>query len=171
MNTTPIEIDHAAAQRLWQEYAQARPGAAAADPSFTVEHFGDSPELAEELLDAVVSGAKRATSALVREFTAEGDPLPRIGAHWIACDGRGTPRVVLRTTELRIGDFSSVDERFAADEGEGDRTIENWRDGHRRYFSRVGSAWPTPWTENDDIVFERFRVVWPPDLADADGIA
>lgn len=156
---------------MWNDYARAWPERAASDPELVVEHFGDTPRLADELLDAVVSGAKRATSALVREFTVVGDPLPRIGAHWIACDGRGMPRVVLRTTELRIGDFSSVDERFAADESEGDRTIENWRDGHRRYFSRISSAWPTAWTESDDIVFERFRVVWPPDLADADGTA
>ncbi|MFJ4038849.1 ASCH domain-containing protein [Microbacterium sp. NPDC090007] len=167
MTTSFIVIDHAAASRLWRDYARARPEAAASDSAFTVEHFGDTPELADELLHAVLGGRKRATSALVREFTVDGDPRPRIGMHVIVCDGRGTPRVILRTVELRIGDFGSVDDKFAADEGGRDRTLDGWRAGHRRYFTRVSSAWQTPWSESEDIVFERFRVVWPPALADA----
>ncbi|MDP9695562.1 UNVERIFIED_ORG: uncharacterized protein YhfF [Arthrobacter globiformis] len=51
------------------------------------------------------------------ELTA-GRRLFRIGSHWIACDGAGVPRVVLRTVELRLGPFT--DEAFARDEGEDD---------------------------------------------------
>lgn len=161
-----MPIDTAAAEQLWKQYETAHPDAARSASDYTVERFGDSDALAGELLALVVAGVKRATSSLVREFTAEGDPLPRIGGHWIVCDGAGTPRVVLRTTELRLGTFHSVEDSFAHAEGEGDRTRETWMNEHRRYWQRVCATLGAPWSEEDEVVFERFSVVFPPDLAD-----
>ena len=159
-------VDDTAASRMWADYESARPALADACPEYTVEHFGDSAELADELLDLVLSGGKRATAELVSEFAARGDSLPRIGSHWIACDGAGVPRIVIRTTELRIGDFTTADAAFAFDEAEGDRSLETWAEGHRRYWQRTCAARGAVWSESDEIVFERFHVVWPPELAD-----
>jgi uncharacterized protein YhfF len=119
-----------------------------------------------ELLGLVLAGTKRATAALVAEFTAAGDPLPRVGGHWIACDSAGLPRVVLRSTELRLGGFASADAAFARDEGEGDLSLEYWREGHLRYWKRVCAGLGLEWSEELEIVFERFAVVWPPEHAD-----
>ncbi|GGK56926.1 hypothetical protein GCM10011509_01650 [Ornithinimicrobium pekingense] len=151
---------------LWQEYAAAHPEAVAACPEHTVERFGDSEALADELLELVLAGGKRATSALVADFVAEGEQLPRVGSHWVACDGRGTPRVVLRSTELRIGTIDTADTAFARDEGEDDLTLESWRREHRRYWTRTCAARGESWTEDQEIVLERFTVVWPPEHAD-----
>lgn len=49
-----------------------RPEAVAACPDYTVEHFGDTRRLADELLAHVLSGRKRATSELVADFQASG---------------------------------------------------------------------------------------------------
>lgn len=155
-----------AAARMWHEYAATEPAGLPAAPEYTVESFGDSPALADELLALVLEGRKRATAGLVADFVHHGELLPRIGGHWVVCDGAGEPRVILRTVELRIGPFSSVDERFAFDEGEDDRTLASWRDGHRRYFTRVSAARGQVWSEDDEVSFERFRVVWPPEHAD-----
>lgn len=159
------DLDLAAAERMWAEYAAARPDLAHPDDEHPVERFGDSPALADELLELVVAGTKRATAALVSEFADEDEPLPRVGGHWIACDGTGAPRVVLRSTELRLARFDDVDAAFAHDEGEDDRTLASWRDAHRRYWTRSRAAW----SEDEEIVLERFTVVWPPELADQPG--
>ena len=164
--TSLPEVDRAAADAFWAEYSAAHPHAAAGAPDYTVEYFGDSPRLADELLRAVTHGPKRATAELVEEFVARADLLPRIGGHWIACDGSGSPAVILRTTELRIATFDQVDERFAYDEGEDDRTLASWRREHRRYWTRTCAARGAAWSEQDEIVCERFRVVWPLELAD-----
>ena len=74
-----------------------------------MECFGDSPELADELIAFVTDGPKRATAGSWPRMPPDGDPLPRIGAHWVACDGSVHPRVVLRTHELRVGPLDSVD--------------------------------------------------------------
>ncbi|MDR5699196.1 ASCH domain-containing protein [Agromyces aerolatus] len=161
--TPNAPIDETDGLRLWNEYRAARPDRAVDPEPPSIERFGDHAELTDELLGLVLDGTKTATASLVAEFALEGQPLPRIGSHWIACDSAGQPRVVLRSTELRIGPFTSVDERFAYDEGEDDRTLASWREGHRRYWTRVGDALGFEWTERHDIVFERFEVAWRAD--------
>ncbi|MCD4527382.1 ASCH domain-containing protein [Nocardioides sp. cx-173] len=165
MDTPPAAaVDIAAARAMWAAYAAAHPERVRACPEYTVEQFGDSRRLADELLAAVTDGPKRATSELVTEFRARGDDLPRVGSHWVACDGSGSPRVVLRSIELRIGTFDEVDERFAYDEGEDDRSLSSWQSEHRCYWQRACSARGAEWSEQDEIVLERFAIVWPPEL-------
>jgi uncharacterized protein YhfF len=151
-------------QRFWDE-VRARTGAPA-ESLTAVETFGDSPAMADELLALVLDGTKRATAALVEDFSASGTPLPRPGDHWIVLDGRRRPVAVLRTTEARTGLLHSVDDAFAHDEGEGDRTREDWLRGHRAYWKRQGERTGVPFDERtSQVVFERFAVVWPADRA------
>lgn len=165
-----VPVDRGAGLRMWAAYRAAHPGLAPEDEP-AVEAFGDSAELADELIALVVGGPKRATAGLVASFAHDGDPLPRAGSHWVACDGSGRPRAVLRSTELRLGPLHSVDEPFAWDEGEGDRTLASWLDGHRRYFARECERIGVPFSDDLEVCFERFRVVWPPEVADADPAA
>ena len=160
----PTEPDRHAAARMWAEYLEAHPEHRGDHPPS--ERFGDSPALADELLDLVLHGPKRATAGAVAEFMHEGEPLPRIGGHWIAHDGAGVPRVVLRSVGLRVGPVVSVDESFAWDEGEGDRTRESWLQEHRRYFQRTLPRIGVTYHDDIEVVFERFRVVWPTEFAD-----
>ncbi|WP_234661780.1 ASCH domain-containing protein [Agromyces marinus] len=151
---------------MWEAYRTAHPAEATDAEPPSVEVFGDHAALTDELLGLVLDGTKRATAGLVAEFAAEGQPLPRIGSHWIACDSTGRPRVVLRSTELRIGPFDSVDAAFAYDEGEGDRSLASWRENHRRYWQRVASALGIDWGVDQPVVFERFVVAWPDEVRD-----
>lgn len=142
--------------RLWREFVAAHPECAAEQPE--VEPFGDSREMADELARLVLDGTKRATASPVVEG------VPPSDAHWVLLDGRGEAVAVVKTTEIRLGRLDSVDVSFAWDEGEGDRTRDWWLDAHRGFFRRRHpevadvDAMPT--------VFERFRVVWPPEVAD-----
>jgi uncharacterized protein YhfF len=160
------DLDTAAAAAFWGEYVAAHPSLARPGDEYTVEAFGDSVELADSLLREVTHGAKRATAELVSAWADDNEPLPRIGGHWVACNGSGSPAVILRTTELRIATFNEVDAQFAFDEGEDDRTLESWRREHSTYWRRTSAAAGKEWSENDEIVLERFRVVWPPEFAD-----
>ncbi|WP_211262619.1 ASCH domain-containing protein [Nitriliruptor alkaliphilus] len=119
--------------------------------------FGDSTELADELLAFVERGTKRATAGSVAELLGSQEPFPEPGQCWGLLDGRGVGRYVMETSEVRIGRLASVDPAFAWDEGEYERTYEDWLEGHRRYFARQGVAEP----DELEVAFERFRVVWP----------
>jgi uncharacterized protein YhfF len=164
--TSIAPLDHASASAMWNDYAAAYPAAVRTCPDYTVEAFGDSAELADSLLREVLHGTKRATAELADAYLTDGDPLPRVGSHWVVCDGAGHPRIILRSMELRIGTFDTVDAAFAFDEGEDDRSLESWRREHRRYWERTCAARGTVFSEQDEIVLERFRVVWPTELAD-----
>lgn len=168
MESYPVRpADHDAGIRMWQEYRAAHSEAVTASPEYTIDHFGDTQRFADELLAHVLSGRKRATAELVADFIARGEQVPRIGSHWIACDENGTPSIIIRSFELRIGSFHSADAAFAFDEGEDDLSLGSWQREHRRYWLRVSAAQGRQWSENDEIVFERFKVVWPPRHADS----
>jgi uncharacterized protein YhfF len=104
---------------------------------------------------------------LVHDYGAGREPIPKPGDFVMMLDGEGRPRFIWRTTEVTIKPLSQVDEAFAWDEGEGDRTRDWWLDAHRRYFARQASR--EGFDIDDEIltVFERFEVVWPLDIADA----
>jgi uncharacterized protein YhfF len=159
-------LDLQAVDGMWRDYVNAHPTRAQLGDEHPAERFGDSPELADELIELVLHGPKRATAGLVADFSVAGEPLPRIGGHWIACDGSGAPRAVLRSVELRVGPIDTVDDAFAWDEGEGDRTRDDWLRGHLAYFRRQGERTGVPFDEHvEQVVFERFALVWPPDRA------
>ena len=133
---------------------------------YVVGSFGDSPEMATELADLVITGIKRATASLARDYGEGRDPLPRPGDFVLLLDGEGRPRFIWRTTEVTIKPLSQVDEAFAWDEGEGDRTRNWWLDAHRRYFGRQASREGFDLDDEILTVFERFEVVWPLNIVD-----
>ncbi|MEF2977646.1 ASCH domain-containing protein [Subtercola sp. YIM 133946] len=159
--------DRAAAAALWADYAAAHPDWAAAGPDYVVHFFGDHVDLADELVELVESGRKRATAELVSQYLVDGEPLPRVGAHLISCDGSGRPRVILRTHRIRLAPYSAADEAFAHAEGEDDGTLESWLREHERYFRRVLATRGETFSPELELTFEEFTVVWPPHLADA----
>lgn len=127
---------------------------------------GDSPALQTELAELIVEGRKRATAGLLRDFTEGGETLPAVGDLVIVLDGTGTPRCIWRTTEITVKPLNQVDDQFAWDEGEGDRSRDWWLEAHRAYFSREAAREGFVFTDDMDTVFERFTVIWPPEHAD-----
>ena len=90
-----------------------------------------------------------------KQFGQVSDPNVRNGsfASILAC-----PR------HVRLG--VNVDERFAWDEGEGERTREWWLSAHRRFFGRRAAAQGFHMHDEIETMFERFAIVWPPEIAD-----
>ena len=125
--------------------------------------FGDSVELADELIELVLHGPKRATAGSVAEYEAEGQALPRVGELSIVMDGSMRPRAVLETTDVSVGPLSSVDDQFAWDEGEGDRTKTSWLDAHHWFFKRSYDRMGLDFDDDIPVVFERFDLLYRED--------
>ena len=120
--------------------------------------FGDPslPELSTKLAHLVRDGPKRATAGLASDYDDE-EPMPEPGDLNVILDGDGSPVCVIRTTEVTVRRFGDVDEAFAWDEGEGDRTLTWWRAGHLRFFEKIGES-----VEDDTMMMlERFELLWP----------
>jgi uncharacterized protein YhfF len=151
--------DQSAVEAMWVSYV-AHSGYGG--PLVMAFAFGDSAEMADELALLVLHGPKRATASLVQEFGAEDAPLPRAGDRCVVLSGDGRPLAIVCTTEVRVGPLSSVDDRFAWDEGEGDRTRAWWLEAHTRFFTRQCAAMGLAFSDDTGVVFERFELVWPP---------
>ena len=60
----------------------------------------------------------------------------------------------------RVGPLSSVDDRFAWDEGEGDRIRGSWLADHERFFRRYLPTIGVEFSADLPTVFERFEVLY-----------
>ena len=150
--------DQCAVEQMWADYT-AHSGHTG--PRRSTYCFGDSAEMADGLGDLVVHGPKRATAGMLAAYDAEDEPLPRVGDHDVVTGGDGRALAVLRTTDVRVGPLSSVDDAFAWDEGEGDRTRRSWLEDHTAFFTRQCVALGVPFHDDLTVVFERFELVWP----------
>lgn len=153
-------IDTAQVAEFWSRFL----ATGAVDPATPVpselEPFGDSAELADELLEIVIHGPKRATASSVAGYELESEALPEPGLLTVATDGSGRARAVLRTTDVRVGPLSSVDDAFAWDEGEGDRTRATWLNDHHAYFRRYHASLGIEFDPDMPTIFERFEVLY-----------
>jgi len=122
--------------------------------------FGNSPEMADTLGWLVRDGTKTATCSMLWEYDMDGEPLPEVGELSIILDGADRPLCLIETVEIEIRPYNEVDERFAHDEGEGDRSLAYWRQAHWHFFSGVCSRLGRTPAENMPLVCERFRVVY-----------
>ena len=122
--------------------------------------------MADELAALVVHGPKRATTGLLAEDEAEGEAIAEVGQRHVILDGLERAVCVIQTTEVRICAYRDVDQAFAWDEGEGDRSLAFWRRAHDGFFGRSCARIGIAWHPGLEVVCERFRVVWPPAAAD-----
>ena len=123
--------------------------------------FGDSKEMKDELIKLVLQGIKLATTSLVKDLEIINEPTPIVGDYNILLDGDDKPRAVVRTMDTRLMKFRDVPAEHAWVEGEDDRTLETWMEGHIRYWTRVGKEQGFDFNEDMEVILERFDVIYP----------
>ena len=116
--------------------------------------FGDSPEMADELLALVLSGKKTATVSVI----LESDQKPNVGDLSLVLDGRGNPACVIKTVHLETVKFCDLTWDMVKLEGE-DETFEQWKAGNIRYWTRDAARRGYTFNDQTPITFERFEVV------------
>ena len=116
--------------------------------------------LRDKLVAAILSGAKTTTTALAAGYIDE--PLPVAGEVSAVVDSDGRRVAAIETTDVRVLRLADVDLRHALDEGEGDRTVAQWRAGHEQFWNspEVLAELGDDFTLDDDtqVVTERFRL-------------
>jgi uncharacterized protein YhfF len=124
-----------------------------------VFYFGDGPELAAKLAHLVVKGVKRGTTGWTDAAERDGSTIPHVGMVSIVTDGFGYPQCAVRTERVEHCRFGDIGAEQAWAEGEGDRTLEDWRAGHLAYFHREAAKLGLTFTEEAQVFFEHFRVL------------
>jgi uncharacterized protein YhfF len=127
---------------------------------YEIIDFGDSKELADELGRLVQTGIKTATSMLLWELEQGHEKFPFVGEIDIVTDGSGEPLSIIELIEVEERSFNTIDEAFAYDYGEGDRTLGWWRRAMWAYYERECQRWGREPNEAMPLICMRFRLLY-----------
>ena len=125
------------------------------------EGWGDGPDMADDLGALIAAGTKTATCSALAEWEHDGDDLPEAGMLTVVLNGSDEPLCIVETTEVNILPFDQVPADFAYDEGEGDRSLDYWRQAHQHFFERTFERIGGKFTRDVLLVCERFRLIYP----------
>ena len=117
--------------------------------------FGDDTDALARL---VKDGIKTATCSARCFYEMEGEPLPEVGGYSIILDSKDQAVCIIRTTRVYTVTFNRVSEEHAWKEGEGDRSLEYWRNTHRRFFAEELREEGLDFDEEMELVCEEFEV-------------
>lgn len=126
---------------------------------FQTWSFGDHPAQADELLNLVLTGQKRATSSLYELYRWTNIALPQVGTYSVILDGNQIPRCIIQTTKVDVMPYRQVTAEQARLEGEGDLSLEYWREQHWQFFTHEAKAAHHHFTADDLVVCERFKLI------------
>ena len=151
-------MTHPSVAAMWQRFRALNPEAPEEAP--LAYHFCDNQADAETCANLVVKGQKQATAASLAELDLAGYQVAQPGEYAVVTDFDGVARAVIRTTTVEIRRLGEVDAQFAWDEGEGDRSLEWWREAHLAYYRRVLADSPVPVDDDLMIACERFETLF-----------
>lgn len=94
----------------------------------------------DRLNQLILDGTKRATAGLLIDYEREHEPPEVEGETLALVDDHGAAIATVVVTRTATTRFVDVPWEFAAAEGEGDTSIEEWREGHRQFWTSVGET-------------------------------
>lgn len=144
---------------MWNEFLAANP--AYAGRYYASWYFCDTKECADEFADLVKKGIKRGTASLYYWYESGKEKLPLPGELSIVTDWEGEACCIILSRKITILPFCNVTEEMAAIEGEGDKSLQYWRNAHISFFSRDLKNTDMQFDENMLIVFEEFDKIYP----------
>jgi uncharacterized protein YhfF len=121
-----------------------------------VAEFGLAGELRDRLVIAILCGEKTSTTALYAEYEEDGESIAEPGARSLVVDSEGQGVAVIETIESRVVRIRELDLQFAIEEGEGFRSVAEWRAAHEDFWA---SYRDDPIDDDTLVVAERFRLV------------
>lgn len=147
-----------AVQKYWEAFCNAHPEFDRT-ALYQTWYFGLTREDARELAALVLEGKKTATASLPDEYENKPEDMPVVGTCSVVTDFDGDPLCVVRTTEVRSVPFNEIDAEFAFDEGEGDQSLDYWRQVHWDYFTRRLTELGRQPGETMPVICERFELL------------
>ncbi|MCT4583817.1 MAG: ASCH domain-containing protein [Peptostreptococcaceae bacterium] len=148
-------------KEMWHQYLKSiNEDVNNTDKKYISWHFCDNEKDANDLANLTKEGIKRATTSLYYWYEVEGEVLPQVGDLNIITNWNGEAKCIIKTKEINIVPFREVTEEFAKTEGEGDKSLEYWKNAHIKAFSRGLKEVGKEFFEDILVVCEEFELVY-----------
>jgi uncharacterized protein YhfF len=102
--------------------------------------IGSPGAMRHRLNQLILDGHKRATAGLLLEYVREDEEVESEGDLLSLVDDDNRRVATVRVKDVATVPFIEVPWSFAQAEAEGDETLEEWRDGHQRYWAEYGDV-------------------------------
>ena len=130
-------------------------------PEPIAEFFCADEYNTNECARLINAGIKRASCSMKSAYDIENEPYPVVGRLTVVLDWEENPVCIIKLTDVSICAFNEVSRDFAESEGEGDGTYEWWKSAHIKFFTEYAEQIGEVFTEQSDLILERFEKVFP----------
>ena len=150
------------AEQLWHAYNESTDTNGA---SYQTRWFGQQNNPAEvtALADAILAWTKTATTTPLDSYTAEQIAIPQVGDYNVLLNGDMKPVAILKTVVSELIPFYRISAEHAYHEGDGDRTIGDWRKRKTAEFTPTLEEHGKNLSSDTPMVSEVFEVVYRAD--------
>ena len=129
------------------------------DRKYEVWSFGYGNYQANYLLSLVRQNIKSGTSSAL-ELYEENEKVPEQNDISIITYGDGLPGCIIETVEIKIKKFDEINEYEALLEGEGNFSLEMWRNVHQNFFTKEYLEMGKEFHNKIPVIYERFTIVY-----------
>jgi uncharacterized protein YhfF len=103
--------------------------------------LGSPGPIRQWLVKLVIDGKKKATAGLYEsEYLSQDEPIEQLGELLSIVDDQMSHVATVEVTRVERCEFGQVPWEFAKAESEGDESIEQWREGHRKFWTATGET-------------------------------
>ena len=142
-------------KEMWQAYKKINPEIG---DEINAWAFGT---LADQLADLVLRGEKTAMASAYELYKLENKPVPQVGTLDVILDGQDQAVCIIEITKVTVVPFKQVSAEHAFKEGEGDKSLNYWRQVHEEFFTEWMAEAGLSFSEETGVVLEEFRKVYP----------
>ena len=147
------------AEEMWEAFCKEK--GISKETEYDAWAFGGTDSMADGLAALVLEGKKTATASWYDEYVFDKEPIPETGAYSIILDSKDEALCVIRNYSVSLVPFIEVTAWHAYLEGEGDRSLRQWRNVHEDFFSDAAERIGDRFDERGKVVLEKFEVVYP----------
>lgn len=152
----PAQPDASALDAFWAEATAAHPDLAGAHH---VRSLGIDAETTETIIDFVQAGTKVATFSLPWVMEANGFPAVARGTPVILTDYSGTPRLVVRITDVRETTFGEIGPAETGLDGPPVQDPAVWIPLHREYWNGLLARYGKVCSDDMPVLVEPFEFI------------
>lgn len=118
-------------------------------------HMGNDNAGSMSLLAKVWDGKKHTKVSSMELVKLGLEKLPKVGDYYILTNLKGSPYLVVQTTEVNVKPFKEMTCELCREEN-----LDSWKNSHEEYFKAEGSQKGYEFTEDMEVIVEVFEIVY-----------